>query len=328
MFTANEKWIVWWIMDRNCEIIKLKEIVRSDPRNPEAWKALAACLAENGQRRTALEAYRRSLELSGGDDRALSVMSFLEKLPIVQDETQNAVDEHDTDSSPLAGVSLPLWFQVFLGLFSFLIMLLMAVAQDWTATEIVWSLWISSLVLGYSFIVTAILAMFFGSQETGPVGQISSFLGRDSLLLRLIGALFMMGFFSFHFLFFHFVHSIFLNQFFPLARSDVFDGMGLRYFSNIIAICIRRYWPFILTSAISQSGKYIRAFQQVGSSLLSMPYKNVVRMHLSIFVFAFLHIAGAPSVALYFVLIVYFFPLHGLWEFLRGSANQSDRSQV
>ena len=313
-------------MDRNNEITKLKEIVRSDPQNPEAWKALAECLAENGQRRTALEAYRRSLELSGGDDRAVSVMNFLEKLPIVQDEPQNSVDAQYMDIGPLAGVTLPLWFQVFLGLFSFLIMLLTAAAQKWTATEIVWSLWISSLVLGYSFIITAILAMFFGDQEMGPVGKISSFIGKDSLLLRLVGAIFMVAFFSFHFLFFHFVHSIFLNLFFPLVRSDVFDGMGGGYFINLIALCIRRFWPFILTSGISQSGKYIRAFQQGGDSFLSMPYKNVVRMHLSIFVFAFLHIVGVPSIALYFVLFVYFFPLRGLWDFMRGSINQSDRS--
>lgn len=313
-------------MNQNNEITKLKEIVRSDPQNPEAWKALASRLAENGQRRSALEAYRRSLELSDGDDRAITVMNFLEKLPIGQDEPQNAVNAQYTDIRPLAGVSLPLWFQVFLGLFSFLIMLLTAAAQKWTATEIVWSLWISSLVLGYSFIVTAILAMFFGYQEMGPVGKISSFIGKDSWLLRLIGAIFMMAFFSFHFLFFHFVHSIFLNQFFPLVRSDVFDGMGGGYFIKLIALCIRRFWPFILTSGISQSGKYLRAFQQAGDSFLSMPYKNVVRMHLSIFVFAFLHIVGVPSIALYFVLFVYFFPLRGLWEFMRGSFNQTDRS--
>ena len=311
-------------MEQDHDIIECREAVKAEPQNPEAWKALAVCLAEKGQRRSALEAYRRSIELAtGGDERALSVMRILESLPIVNDETPKESREFHTDLAPLSGVSLPLWFQVFLGLFSFLIMLLTAVAQDWTATEMVWSLWISSLVLGYSFIITAILAMFFGGKETGVIGQISSAVGKSSVVLRLAGALFMLAFFSFHFLFFHFVHSVFLNQFFPLIRNDVFGGMELGYFVNLIATCIRRFWPFVLTSALSQLGKYIRAFQQFDSSLLTMPYKNVVRMHLSIFVFAFLHIAGVPSVALYFVMIVYFFPLRGLWNFLRGTSGQA-----
>jgi len=311
-------------MDQNCEINKLKEIVRSDPQNLEAWKALAECLAENGQRRTALEAYRRGLELSGGDERALAVMKVLETLPMVRDESHEAENIIQTDLGPLSGVSIPMWFQVFLGLFSFLIMLLTAVAQEWTATDMVWSLWISSLVLGYSFIITAILAMFFGGNEQGLIGAITSRVGESfphgAKALQVGGAVFMLAFFSFHFLFFHFVHSIFLNQFFPLVRTDVFDGMGTGYFLNLIATCIRRFWPFVLTSALSQLGKYVRAFQQMDTSLLSMPYKNVVRMHLSIFVFAFLHITGVPSIALYFVMFVYFFPMRELWEFFRGSS--------
>lgn len=313
-------------MGKACDIIKLKKAVEAEPQNPEAWKALATCLADNGQRRDALEAYRHSIELAtGGDERALSVMKLLESLPIVNDEKETANKDILPDLGPLSGISLPLWFQVFLGLFSFLLMLLTAVAQEWTATEMVWSLWISSLVLGYSFIITAILAMFFGGKETGVIGQVSSVVGKNSIVLRLLGAVFMLAFFSFHFLFFHFVHSVFLNQFFPLVRSDVFGGMGLGYFVNLLATCIRRFWPFVLTSALSQLGKYIRAFQQFDSSLLSMPYKNVVRMHLSIFVFAFLHITGVASVALYFVMFVYFFPLRDLWNFLRGTSNQTEK---
>jgi Family of unknown function (DUF6498) len=311
-------------MKQNCDILRLREAVQAEPQSPEAWKALATCLAETGQRRSALEAYRHSLELvGGGDERALSVMRFLESLPIVKDENPVTSRGIQPDLSPLTGVSLPVWFQVFLGLFSFLLMLLTAVAQDWTATEMVWSLWISSLVLGYSFIITAILAMFFGGKERGAIGQISSAVGKSSVVLRLLGAVFMLAFFSFHFLFFHFVHSVFLNQFFPLVRSEVFGGIGEGYFVNVVATCIRRFWPFVLTSALSQLGKFVRAFQQIDSSLLSMPYKNVIRMHLSIFVFAFLHITGVPSVALYFVMFVYFFPLRDLWNFLRGSSKKT-----
>lgn len=319
-------------MDQQTDIEKLKEAVRIAPQDSEAWKALAACLAESGQRRKALEAYRHSLELTGGDERVLSVMKFLELIPVVQDEGENRPEELNTSIGLLPGVTLPLWFQVFLGLFSFLIMLLAAVAQEWSATDMVWSLWISSIVLGYSFIITSILTMFFGGQDLSTVGALASKVDKSSpglsTVFRVGGAVFMLVFFSFHFLFFHFVHSVFLNQFFPLVRADVFDTMEAGYFINLIATCIRRYWPFIVMSAISQLGKYIHAFQQIDSSLFSMPYKNVVRMHLSIFVFAFLHMTGAASFALYFVLIFYFFPLRSLWDFLKGTPKQPERSSV
>lgn len=310
------------------EIIRLKELVQGDPQNPEAWKALADRMVDNGQRRSALKAYQHSLELAGGQQPALAVMKALEALPIVRNESPDAENLIHADLGPLSGVSIPLWFQVFLGLFSFLIMLMTAMAQEWTATELVWSLWISSLVLGYSFMITTILAMFFGGKDLSSVGAVASKIGENipggAQVLKVGGAVFMLAFFSFHFLFFHFVHSIFLNQFFPLVRSDVLGGLSGRYFINLIAVCVRRFWPFIFISALSQTGKYVRAFQQIDASSFSMPYKNVVKMHISIFVFAFMYMAGVSSIALYFVMIVYFFPLRSLWEFLSEPSRNVD----
>ena len=319
-------------MNVNTDIEALKEAVRTAPQDPETWKALAAGLAEQGQSQKALEAYRRSLELSGSQSRIIPVMKFLETLPLPQKETVEQAETVYTDTGLLSGVSLPLWFQVFLGLFSFLMMLLMAVAQKWTATDLVWSLWISSIVLGYSFILSAIVAMFLDGRQEGLAGAVAAKLGEHStglaFLARVPGALFMLLFFSVHFLFFHFVHSIFLNLFFPLVREDVFNSIGPNYFINLMTTCIRRFWPFIMMSAISQLGSYLRAFQKIDSSLLSMPYKNVVRMHLSIFVFAFLHMSGVSEVVLYFVLVLYFFPFRGLWNFLKETFKRPEESLV
>ena len=317
-------------MNAHTDVETLKEAVRAAPQNAEAWKALAAGLAEQGQSQKALEAYRRSLELSGNQSRIIPVIQFLETLPLAQKETVGQAETVYTDTGLLSGVSLPLWFQVFLGLFSFLLTLLLAVAQQWTTADLVWSLWISSIVLGYSFILSAIVAMFIEGRQEGLAGAISTQLAEHSpgmsFLVRIPGALFTLLFFSFHFLFFHFVHSVFLNLFFPLVREDVFTSIGLGYFINLMTICIRRFWPFIMMSAISQLGSYLRAFQKIDSSLLSMPYKNVVRMHLSIFVFAFLHISGISEGVLYFVLVLYFFPLRGLLDFLKGDRKQPERS--
>ena len=46
-----------------------------------------------------------------------------------------------------------------------------------------------------------------------------------------------------------------------------------------------------------------------------MPYKNVVRMHILIFVFAFLSVVGLRSFVLYVVLVFYFFPIGALLRY-------------
>ena len=47
-------------------------------------------------------------------------------------------------------------------------------------------------------------------------------------------------------------------------------------------------------------------------------YRNVVKMHISIFVFAGLSFTNISSVVLYYVLILYFFPFGSLKTFLTG----------
>ena len=241
-------------MAQKNDVEQLKEAVQNDPQDAEAWKALATVLAEQGQRQQALQAYRHSLTLAGTPGQVLSIMDFLGDVSVAQEERERTGTPFHSVGL-LSGVSLPLWFQVFLGLFSFLMMLLLAVAQQWAPVDLVWSLWISSLVLGYSFILTSILAMFLGGQEqsllTSALSKLGEHYPKAAWLLGIPGALFMLVFFSFHFLFFHFIHSVFLNMFFPLLRPEALDTIGLQYFVGLIATCIRRYWPFIFMSAIA-----------------------------------------------------------------------------
>jgi len=50
---------------------------------------------------------------------------------------------------------------VILGLVMFFINLIWAVSQQWSVTDLLWSLWISSLLLGYSYLLVSIVAMLF-----------------------------------------------------------------------------------------------------------------------------------------------------------------------
>lgn len=259
----------------------------------------------------------------------------------------------------------------------FLGTVLLAWLEHWSATDLVWSLWISSLTLGYSYILVSIAGMFtsqfkkFSSprpKEPLPTFEIGS-IATSLILLLVIGAftgffsiytivffgliaisilvgirygrprraagiaspaehnkiaifflllpasLFMVGFFTVHFLGFHFVHSLFLNTFFPLMPEGSGPGSPGEFslFKSLVTITITRYWVFILASAFSRLQAYRTAFQktEMGPSV-GFAYINVARMHVLIFIIAFLSSAGLQKLFLYPILFLYFFPFDSL----------------
>jgi hypothetical protein len=271
---------------------------------------------------------------------------------------------------------------IYLGLFIFFLNFILALHQNWSATDLVWCLWISSLVLGYAYILTTILGILLrgdrdvfvsgGNKKNkmkapAPVMNVffllallfmtgfsrytlyffifvivsillslpkefqerlglgflpdeNAFISR--FLINFPAALFMLGFFTFHFGMFHFVHSIFLNGFFPILPESPFgktlDETGI-YFMNIIEVAVSRFWPFILLSALSRLGLYTKAFQGGGMDGMFIPYKNVIRMHITIFVVAFLSMADIGNYALYFIFVIYFLPLGSIFRLLKVS---------
>lgn len=225
---------------------------------------------------------------------------------------------------------------------------LLAWHQQWSATDLVWSLWISSLTLGYSYILVSIAGMFaaqFKKATAAPSsGQPPSpFVSALSLLLSfnrqqmkkgeelrpapgvnkififlalLPFSLFLVGFFTIHFLGFHFVHSLFLNGFFPLFPESA-SGQGSSnefvLFKNLIFTTLKNYWSFIVASALSRLGAYRTAFQktELGPSV-GFAYINVVRMHVLIFIVGFMSGLGLQRFFLYAILFLYFFPFDSL----------------
>jgi hypothetical protein len=275
-------------------------------------------------------------------------------------------------------------------LLSFAGTIIIAVREDWQTRDIIWCLWISSLILGYSFIVVsalsiyrteafpgskpgqnlkaaatapfanrafavfgdglraAVMNLFFGFVCLAIFGISNRFAWLAFFLCALLSAgglffrrahepgatvvpryrvvlsraflftpavLFTLGFFTVHFGGFHFVHGLFLNTFFPLvpwypAGKTMNQVFGV--FLGLIAHATRSYWPFIFFSALSRKADFERALNAEGGPNMMMPYANVVRMHVMIFVFAGLQAAGLSAYSLYPVLILYFFPAGSL----------------
>ena len=210
---------------------------------------------------------------------------------------------------------------------------------QWETRDLVWSLWLSSLVLGYAMIGWGIFGpgVFLVTQAWGDRGLL-----RDQpkapmtagWMVLLVGGLFLLAFFTVHFGGFHFVHSVFLNSFFPVepGLTKSFPGPALYW------EVFQRYWWFLPAAAVAERAafrftpappeppdtsvkaedvaarKARNARRGLGMDGLMAPYKNVIRLHLLIFFFAGAHFARLDNFLVYAVVYaVYFFP----WRLLR-----------
>lgn len=176
----------------------------------------------------------------------------------------------------------------------------------WSADDLIWSLWIASLLLGYAFIVTTV---FVGNDGSGDGESSSS-------LIALALALALFCFINVHFVGFHWGHAVFLNQFFPLVgpSAGLFGTGGPVWLAQVIGTAVERYWPFLVATFLSRRLDFAGRAEAdpEGDETLTGPYRNVVRMHLLIFVYVGLRAAGSSGWFLYAVLFFYFFPLDSL----------------
>jgi hypothetical protein len=95
-------------------------------------------------------------------------------------------------------------------LLGFAIGLALAWHFGWQTRDLMWTLWLSSPVLGYATIVLGIA----GSARRFATGGSTA-----AVALAVGGGLYLLAFFTFHFGLFHLVHAIFLNVFFPLVQD-------------------------------------------------------------------------------------------------------------
>ncbi|HNC23782.1 MAG TPA: DUF6498-containing protein [Opitutaceae bacterium] len=222
------------------------------------------------------------------------------------------------------------WRSVWADALAFIAGLALAWYGEWQTRDLVWSLWLSSLLVGYAMIVWRIF---------GPAVMIGTGMWRDRQLLAgespvpivlggvayLVGGLFLLAFFTVHFGMFHFVHSVFLNLFFPAVAGGMKNGPSAGLYLHVL----QTYWPFVLVAAVAERNAFrldpeasVATVTQGttpgkgkgGFDGMMAAYKNVVRLHVLIFFFAFASFMKVDSFAVYVVVYaVYFFP----WRVLR-----------
>jgi hypothetical protein len=202
----------------------------------------------------------------------------------------------------------------------------LAVARwaGWNTGDLIWSLWLSSLVVGYTTIVWIIgqpavaMGMIIWRSRTDPLSSLRTVVLLWALILLV--AAFILAFFTVHFGGFHYVHSQLLIHFFPIDAP----GSASRGWAGkaVYVEIFRRYWIFLPSAFISHRAAFMRKPFAIdgdrwresiagnkGRDIFAEPYRNVLRMHALIFFFFLAHFMGLENFAVYAVIyVVYFFP--------------------
>lgn len=122
----------------------------------------------------------------------------------------------------------PLFSRILPDILAFGVGLSITYFLNWRTTDLVWSLWLCSLVVGYLTILSAIGAGgYLGFNVVSHEGFIKEHRGKAILFGSAVG-LFVLGFFSLHFCGFHAGHSVFLNGFFPIEGMPD-EGFGAAF---------------------------------------------------------------------------------------------------
>ena len=227
------------------------------------------------------------------------------------------MDSAATPAAPPASAP-ETWRSAWLDALALIAGLGMAWFLQWRVRDLVWSLWLSSLLVGYATIVWIIFRpMVAVWSEVGANGATPA--ARTSITaLYWIGGMFLLAFFTVHFGLFHLVHSVFLNLFFPVLEGPRQGSPSIALYAHVFSA----YWPFVLVAAVAERGAFFgptpplvapwsprNADGKKRSDPFMVPYRNVIRMHLLIFFFAFAHFMRLESFPVYAVVYgVYFFP--------------------
>ena len=234
------------------------------------------------------------------------------------------------------------WSSALPDLVAFLVGLAVVWVRGWSTTDLIWSLWLSSLVVGYALIVWAVLQpalelLGLGWRHRAEVEASPAWRdpGQRTLLfaIALVGATLYLAFFTFHFGGFHFIQSQFLLGSYPLGFE--YHEMNRATLAEVV----RRYWPALPSAFLARryafgrrmlgmKGRAVAAsgaataeqagtrdrWDEMADSRVSGPYLQVMRMHVVIIAFGAVHAARRESFGVFAVIYaLYFFP----WRLLR-----------
>lgn len=265
---------------------------------------------------------------------------------------------------------IPGWKELVSDLIAFVWIVIMAIVQDWKASDIVWAAWLASLLTGLLFFLAITVKMTLdkarGISMKEEKGSSPGCLGTGVLFFMIVlfliagpgfiryvlvfliildiagitlnklaarpdsrlnsgrpvikalayapAALFMFFFFLGHFGGFHAGHALFLGLLVPLEPDipGTLDSLAdaRELFISFFRVMISQYWPYLLSVIVMNFNAYKTAVMSKDSgNNMILPYKNVVRIHILIFILAPLSMLGAGKIVLLTVLFFFYFPV-------------------
>ncbi|MDQ7029804.1 MAG: hypothetical protein Q9O62_08520 [Ardenticatenia bacterium] len=173
-------------------------------------------------------------------------------------------------------------------LIAFLVTLILATRQQWSAEDLAWSFWLVGLLFGLIY-----LTVYHISQ-----GETETFIP-----------------YLVFWIFFYFIFAGFLDMVFA-QYSDT--SRGIAPFVSIPAAifhAVRARWPFLITAGVALLPEYILDARTVNFTDWGKPLigRDLLRMVALIFCLMFITLFEAGTPALYPILFIYFLP----WEHIR-----------
>jgi hypothetical protein len=147
-------------------------------------------------------------------------------------------------------------------------------------------------------------------------------------VLFLPTAAFLLFFFVGHFGGFHAVHAVFLSLLVPAELNIPIEiesfADGREYLFSSFRGLVTAYWPYVLSVGIKNIFTYRDLFktESKGNSMI-LPYRNVVRIHLLIFVLAPVALAGLGRPVTIIALFFFYFPVERVAGWVRGRKRSS-----
>ncbi|HSM25121.1 MAG TPA: DUF6498-containing protein [Anaerolineaceae bacterium] len=296
---------------------EIRNKIDLNPKDHNAWLQLGNYYMDTGEHSQAEKSFRKVLFFTPGNIEALVNLDRIKRIAGKEGRKFGGIQ---TDVRTWIEHEIPLWLQLIISFISFGFIFAIAQFQKWEAGDMVWSLWITSLTLGYCYLLAGITSNTISSQVNNVDDILAEILppaARSGIkfVFQFIGAFLQLIFFTVHFGLFHFVHSFFLNEFFPLLNRP-FER--LTDLVSFVSISLQTYWPVIVFSFFSSLRKFQRVILQGDPDYTKRPYINVVKIHLSIFAFAGLSFSGIKDWLLPLIFVVYFFPFSATFEILKN----------
>ncbi len=208
-------------------------------------------------------------------------------------------------------------------IFAFFFTALFAFHFDWKPNQLCWGLWVSSLLTGWTVILSSVLRILLHligipvlrEEDLGEKGDpLSAFFRSKAFgktqpetkksfttlpaILMVMGSIGIGAFTWFHFTFFHTIHALLMSVFLQMEPLTLFGPNGFINADKgvVLAYLIKDYWPMILGTFVVRRGILLSG--NPGLNLKAI-YGGVMRIHFFILLSAFLFFLIDFGVELY-----------------------------